>query len=70
MDRNGELREFVSARGAALSRAAFLLTDTNADGTADYLVGIDNDAPERGDFHVWVTDLATRVRPSGRVASG
>lgn len=26
MDRNGELREFVSARGAALSRAAFLLT--------------------------------------------
>jgi RNA polymerase sigma-70 factor (sigma-E family) len=26
MDRNGELREFVAARGAALSRAAFLLT--------------------------------------------
>ena len=26
MDRNGGLREFVSARGAALSRAAFLLT--------------------------------------------
>ncbi|RYU10275.1 SigE family RNA polymerase sigma factor [Nocardioides iriomotensis] len=26
MDREGELREFVSARGAALSRAAYLLT--------------------------------------------
>jgi RNA polymerase sigma-70 factor (sigma-E family) len=26
MDRNGELREFVAARGAALSRAAYLLT--------------------------------------------
>jgi len=26
---------------------------------ADYLIGIDNDAPERGDLHVWVSDLAT-----------
>jgi len=26
MDREGELRAFVSARGAALSRAAYLLT--------------------------------------------
>src|SRR5687768_307491 len=26
MDRNAELREFVAARGAALSRAAYLLT--------------------------------------------
>lgn len=26
MDREGELREFISARGAALSRAAYLLT--------------------------------------------
>ena len=31
MDRNGELREFVSARGAALSRAAYLLTGDRHD---------------------------------------
>ena len=31
MDRNGELREFVSARGAAMSRAAFLLTGDRHD---------------------------------------
>jgi len=36
-----------------------LVLDTNSDGGADYVVGIDNDAPERGDFHVWLTDLAT-----------
>jgi hypothetical protein len=36
-----------------------LVLDTNADGVADYEIGIDNDAPERGDFHAWVTDLAT-----------
>ena len=36
-----------------------LVLDTNGDGVADYLVGIDNDTPEPGDFHVWVTDLAT-----------
>jgi hypothetical protein len=36
-----------------------LVLDTTGDGVADYLIGIDNDAPERGDFHVWVTDLAT-----------
>lgn len=36
-----------------------LVLDTTGDGVADYLIGIDNDAPERGDFHVWVSDLAT-----------
>jgi hypothetical protein len=36
-----------------------LVFDTDGDADADYLVGIDNDAPRRGDFHVWVTDLAT-----------
>ena len=36
-----------------------LVLDTNGDGEADYVMGLDNDAPEQGDFHVWVTDLAT-----------
>jgi hypothetical protein len=36
-----------------------LVLDTTVDGVADYLIGIDNDAPQRGDFHVWVTDLTT-----------
>ena len=36
-----------------------LVLETNGDGVADYVVGIDNDAPDRGDFRVWVTDLAT-----------
>jgi len=36
-----------------------LVLDTTGDGVADYVVGIDNDAPKRGDFHVWVTELAT-----------
>lgn len=36
-----------------------LVFDTDADGTADYLAGIDNVAPRRGDFRAWVTDLAT-----------
>jgi hypothetical protein len=36
-----------------------LVLETNGDGVADYVVGIDNDAPRRGDFRVWVTDLAT-----------
>ena len=36
-----------------------VVLDTNGDGNADYEVGIDNDALEPGDFHVWVTDLAT-----------
>jgi hypothetical protein len=36
-----------------------LVLDTTGDGVADHVVGIDNDAPEQGDFHVWVTDLAT-----------
>ena len=38
-----------------------LVLDTTSDGVADYLIGIDNDAPHRGDFHAWVTDLATGV---------
>lgn len=36
-----------------------LVLETTGDRVADYLVGIDNDTPERGDYHVWVTDLAT-----------
>ncbi len=36
-----------------------LVLETTGDGLADYLVGIDNDTPKQGDFHVWVTDLAT-----------
>lgn len=36
-----------------------LVLDTTGDGVGDYLIGINNDAPDRGDFHVWVTDLAT-----------
>jgi hypothetical protein len=36
-----------------------LVLDTTGDGTADYLVGLNNDAPKKGDFHTWVTDLAT-----------
>ena len=36
-----------------------LVLETNGDGLADYVVGIDNDAPRRGDHRVWVTDLAT-----------
>jgi len=52
-----------------------LVLDTNADGAADYLAGIDNDAPRRGDFRAWVTDLATgetevRVEPPYPVEFG
>lgn len=36
-----------------------LVLETTGDGVADYVVGIDNDTLERGDFRVWVTDLAT-----------
>jgi hypothetical protein len=36
-----------------------LVLDTTSDGVADYVIGIDNAAPKQGDFHVWVTDLAT-----------
>jgi hypothetical protein len=36
-----------------------LVLETTGDGVADYEVGIDNDAPEQGTFHIWVTDLAT-----------
>ena len=36
-----------------------LVFETTGDGRADYEVGINNDAPARGDLRVWVTDLAT-----------
>ena len=36
-----------------------LVFDTNADGAADYEVGIANDSPRQGKFRAWVTDLAT-----------
>lgn len=36
-----------------------LLLEATGDGIADYVVGIDNEAPQPGDSHVWVTDLAT-----------
>ena len=36
-----------------------LVLETTGDGVADYVIGIDNDAPGPGHFHVWVTDLAT-----------
>jgi hypothetical protein len=36
-----------------------LVLDTGGDGIADYVVGIENNASEPGDFHVWVTDLAS-----------
>jgi hypothetical protein len=36
-----------------------LTFDTTGDGAADYVVGISNEAPQAGDFRVWVTDLAT-----------
>ena len=35
--------------------------ETSGDDIADYLVAINNDAPERGDFRVWVTDLAAET---------
>jgi hypothetical protein len=46
-------------REPGLLMAYGLVLDTTGDGVGDYSVGIDNDAPEQGDFHVWVTDLAT-----------
>ncbi len=36
-----------------------LVFDTTNDGRADYVVGINNDAPVQGEFRTWVTDLAT-----------
>ena len=36
-----------------------LVLDTSGDGVADYVVGLDNDAPGQREFHVWLTDLAT-----------
>ena len=45
-----DLAETVIAYGLTL--------EINGDGVASP-PGIDNDAPRRGDFRVWVTDLAT-----------
>jgi hypothetical protein len=42
-----------------LQLAYGLVFDTTGDGVADYVVGIDNDAPKKGPFHVWVTNLKT-----------
>ena len=39
--------------------------DTTRDGVADYVVGIDNDAPKPGEYHTWVTDLATGETDEG-----
>lgn len=36
-----------------------LVLDTTGDGVADYVIGIDNSAPEQSDFRVWVTDLTS-----------
>lgn len=36
-----------------------VVLETTGDGDADYLIGIDNDAPKQGDYHVWLTDLTT-----------
>jgi hypothetical protein len=36
-----------------------LAFETTGDGTPDYVVGISNEGSARGDFLVWVTDLAT-----------
>ena len=36
-----------------------LVFETTGDDVADFVVGINNDAPRRGDFRVWVTNLAT-----------
>ena len=49
---------------AGLSDAGTVLTfglvfETTGDGVADYIIGINNDAPKAGDFRVWVTDLAS-----------
>jgi hypothetical protein len=46
-------------RQGGLLIAYGLVLDTTGDGVADYLIGIDNDAPGQGAFHVWVTNLAT-----------
>jgi hypothetical protein len=36
-----------------------VVLETNGDGIADYVIGIDNDAPRQGDYRVWVTNVAT-----------
>jgi hypothetical protein len=45
-------------REAGLVVGYGLVFDTDSDGTADYVVGIDNDGPQ-GDPRAWVTDLKT-----------
>lgn len=51
-------------RAAGLDRADTLISyglvfETTGDGVADHVVGINNDASRRGDFRVWVTNVAT-----------
>jgi hypothetical protein len=36
-----------------------LVFETTGDGRADYVLGINSDAPVVGDYRVWITDLAT-----------
>jgi hypothetical protein len=38
-----------------------VVVDAGGDGIADCLIGINNDAPKRGDYRVWVTNLTTGV---------
>jgi hypothetical protein len=51
-------------RAAGLDPAKTLISyglvfETTGDGIGDYIVGINNDAPKRGDLRVWVTDVAS-----------
>lgn len=49
-----------------------LVLDANADGVADYELGMSNDAPIRGELRLWITNLASGEvdehvgRPNGR----
>ena len=49
----------VADREPGLLMAYGVVLETTGDGIADYVVGIDDGGPERGDFRVWLTDLAT-----------
>jgi hypothetical protein len=49
----------LEAGEPGILKAYGLVLETTGDGVADYVVGIDNDAPEQGDLHAWVTNLAT-----------
>jgi hypothetical protein len=50
-------RGYTSGPGRVTSFG--LVLDTNGDGVADYLAGLNSDAPKNGALHTWVTDLAT-----------